>query len=77
MMAQLYLFEGMVDLPWDGRAPRSLTRSAKALFLKRERQKDERFFVDENQLDFFKTAARRPPQYGGAPSLWPLPREGK
>ena len=75
-MAQLYLFEGMVDLPWDGRSPRSLTRSAKALFFKRERQKNERFFVDVNQMDLFSRRQPGLPQYGGAPSLLPVPKEG-
>jgi len=74
---QLELDLGLVDLPWGGRSPRSLTRSAKALFLKRERQKDDRFFVDPDQLDLFREAKAGPPQYEGAPSLLPLPPRGR
>ncbi len=70
---QLHLFEDVDALPWYGRSPRSLTRASIALFLRREPQKDDRFFVDPNQVDMFLVAKKRPPQYGGAPSLLPLP----
>jgi len=70
---QLELGLGLVDLPWGGQSPRSLTRSAKALFLKRERQKEDRFFVDPDQMDLFRAAKAVPPEYQGAPSLLPLP----
>ena len=74
MMAQLDLWEGEVSrIPWSGRSPRSLTRAAKALFLKRERQKDDRFFVDLDQYDLFLAAIPGRPRYGGAPLLLPLP----
>jgi len=59
--------------PWDGQAPRSLTRGRKALFLRREPQKDDSFFVDPNQYDLFLAAIPGRRQYGGAPSLLPLP----
>jgi len=60
--------------PWEGRSPRGLTRASKALFLRREPQKDDRFFVDPDQYDLFRAAIPGRPQYGGAPSLLPLPR---
>ena len=62
----------VVALPWGGRSPRSLTRAAKALFFKRERQKNDRFFVDPDQYDLFRAAIPGRPQYGGAPTLLPL-----
>jgi len=65
---QLYLFEGMVDLPWDGRSPRSLTRSAKALFLRREPQKASDT-VDGEQLLIWPVSAKRAPRLRGAPLL--------
>ena len=72
---QLDLFEDVVALPWNGKSPRALTRAAKALFFKRERQKDERFFVDVDQFDLIRAAKKRPRRISaGAPSLLPLPR---
>jgi len=65
---QLYLFEGMVDLPWDGRSPRSLTRSAKALFLRREPQKASDV-VDGDQLPLWPADAKRALRLRGAPLL--------
>ncbi len=70
---QLDLWEGEVArLPWRGESPRALTRGAIALFLRREPQKDERFFVDPNQVDMFPVAIRGPRQYDGAPLLLPF-----
>jgi len=63
-------------VPWDGRSPRSLTRARLALFLRREPQKDERFFVDPCQRDLFRAAIQGPPRYGGAPLLLPFDQEG-
>ena len=63
---QLDLFEDVVDLPWYGRAPRSFTRSAVALFLRQEPQKDERFFVDPDQLDLWRRPKRPRKKYSGA-----------
>ena len=72
-MKQYDLFPGDLErLPWGGRSPRSLTKGAIALFLRREPQKDERFFVDENQGDLFGRPERGPPQYEGAPLLLPF-----
>jgi len=71
---QLSLDLGLADPPWGGQSPRALTRAAKALFLRREPQKDDRFFVDPDQYDMFPAAIRRRFRYGGAPSLLPLPR---
>jgi len=61
-------------LPWGGRSPRSLTltRCSKALFLRREPQKDDCFFVDPKQYDLFRAAIPGRFQYGGAPLLVPL-----
>ena len=74
-MAQLDLWEAeLVKLPWRGQSPRVLTRASKALFFRREPRKDDRFFVDPNQYDLFRAAIPGRPQYGGAPTLQPLPR---
>ena len=59
--------------PWDGRSPRDLTKIKKLLFLRREPQKDDRFFVDPGQYDLFRAAIRGRRRYGGAPTLFPLP----
>jgi len=72
---ELALNDERLVLPWRGQSPRDLTRARKALFLKRERQKDERFFVDPRQFDLFEDARKGPPRYEGAPSLIPLKYE--
>ncbi len=71
---ELGLGDLRVMIPWDGKSPRDLTRARIALFSKRERQKDDRFFVDSVQYDLFLAAIPGRLQYGGAPSLLPLPR---
>ena len=75
MKAQLdlELSDIRVRIPWSGESPRSLTRVQIALFLKRERQKDDCFFVDPDQLDLFLEATVGPLGYRGAPLLLPLP----
>ncbi len=73
-MAQLELWElEVARLPWRGQSPRVLTKGHLSLFLRREPQKDDRFFVDPNQYDLFLAAIPGRPLYGGAPSLLPLP----
>ena len=64
---------GLPRVPWEGKSPRALTRVNMSLFLRREPQKDDRFAVDPNQYDLFRAAIKGRPQYGGAPSLLPLP----
>ena len=59
--------------PWQGQSPRALTRGSKVLFLRREPQKADRFFVDPDQYDLFRAVRKGPHQYDGAPSLLPLP----
>ena len=57
--------------PWSGVSPRTLTKGYIPLFLRREPQKDDRFFVDPNQVDMWlpaKKAPRAPAR--GAPSIW-------
>ena len=77
-MALLDLWPAEVSrIPWWPEGPRVLTRSSKALFFRREPQKDDRFFVDPDQYDLFLAAIPGRPQYGGAPSLLPLPEEGR
>ena len=66
---QLDLFQDNLVLPWNGRSPRSLTRGRKALFLQRERQKNERFFVDTDQVILWTATKRAPWKYQGAPLL--------
>ena len=69
-MRQYDLFpEEVGRLPWGGRSPRGLTRGANLLYLRREPQKDERFFVDPEQTDLFPAAITGPLQYEGAPLL--------
>ena len=65
---QLDLWQAELDaLPWQGRSPRSLTRGGIALFLRRELEKDDRFFVDPNQADLFSSTTNAPRIYRGAP----------
>jgi len=66
---ELPLFAGE---PWAGRSPRVLTKGYIPLFLRRKPQKDERFFVDPEQLDLFRAAKRGPRRSAGAPLLIPL-----
>ena len=74
--SQLDLFEAELSrLPWRGQSPRALTRVQKGLFSRREPQKNERFFVDQNQIDMFPAAITGPPwKYRGAPLLVSLDR---
>ncbi len=58
--------------PWSGVSPRTLTRARMALFLRREPQKDDCFFVDPNQLRFAFAEEKAPWEYQGAPSLLPF-----
>ncbi len=68
--SQLDLWQVELDaLPWQGQSPRVLTKGFVPLFLRREPQKDERFFVDPDQLDLWPTAKRAPWKYQGAPLL--------
>ena len=69
MAIQMDLFVDVEALPWYGRSPRSLTRASLALFLRREPQKDERFFVDPDQLSFGWPVKKAPWKYQGAPLL--------
>ena len=68
-------FEELRALPWQGLSARVLTRSHKALFLRREPQKDDRFFVDPDQLSLFPAAKKRRMSVS-APSLLSLPKIG-
>ena len=73
---QLDLWESEVArLPWRGQSPRVLTRGFKALFLRREPQKDERFFADPRQLSLTLVAERAPLILSGAPLLLEPGRE--
>jgi len=74
---ELGLDDVRLKIPWGGRSPRDLTRAGIALFLKRERQKDDRFFVDPDQVEFELAGKKGPPRYEGASLLIPLPtKEG-
>ena len=71
-MEDQYSLDLRVLGPWGGQSPRALTRAAKALFLRREPQKDDSFFVDPNQYDLFLAVIPGRFRYGGAPLLVPL-----
>ena len=73
---QLDLFQVELDgLPWAGQSPRVLTSAYKRFILKPEAQKRERFVIDLCQLNMFQEATTGAPhQYGGSPSLLPLPK---
>jgi len=67
---QLDLWQAELDaLPWQGQSPRALTKARIAVFLRREPQKDDRFFVDPNQIDLWLPAKKAPRKYRGAPLL--------
>jgi len=59
-------------LPWGGQSPRVLTAAYARFTLKAQAAKDERFFVDPDQGDFFDEVPNGPPAYGGASLLLPL-----
>ena len=66
---ELSLDDVRLKIPWGGRRPRDLTRSANGLFLSRRAQKSVSDSVNVDQYDLFKKAA---PRYSGAPLLYPL-----
>ncbi len=74
---QLDLWEAeRAALPWGGQSPRrltavrqGLTKVSISLFLSREAQKDDRFFVDPRQVDMWLPAKKAPWEYQGAPLL--------
>jgi len=72
---ELELGDVRVRIPWGGQRPRDLTRVGLSLFLERERQKDERFFVDPDQAEFWPAGQKAPRIYRGAPLLLPM-KEG-
>ena len=73
MSAQLDLWQAVLDAqPWQGKSPRELTRGYKALFLRREPQKDDRFLVGSFQHDLFHAAKEGSRRYAGAPLLFPF-----
>ena len=55
--------------PWDGYAPRALTKGYLALFSRREPQEDERFFTDPDQFELFPAASKGPSASPRAPLL--------
>ncbi len=56
-------------IPWGGTYSRVLTRGSRLVFLRREPQKDDRYFVDPNQVDMWLPAEKAPWVYQGAPLL--------
>ncbi len=62
-------------VPWDGLAPRALTRGYEWAIFKRGRQKSASDFVtDERQLELWPASLTRPRwEYTGAPLLVDLP----
>jgi len=62
--------EGAVQVPWQGRSPRGLTRVALGVILKAQAGKSMSDFVsDENQYDLWVSIKRLPWVYQGAPLL--------
>jgi len=73
---RLPLFPGE---PWDGQVPRALTRVHLGLILQPGGVKDERFFLDPDQLSLFtsRKRRRRPSEVSlAAETLLPLPLIG-
>ena len=69
-LGQFDLFPEEVErLPWGGQSPRALTRINSGLFLRREPQKDDRFFVDSDQIEIWPSTINAPWIYQGAPLL--------
>ena len=67
---QLDLWQEELDAsPWGGRSPRSLTRVALGFIFEARAAKDERFFVDPDQLRFSFLGDKAPWKYQGAPLL--------
>jgi len=76
MAIQLNFFYDVTLVPWGGASPRSLTKARKALFLRREPQKDARQREHPDQIDMFRRRQRKAPLVlRGAPLLFE--REGK
>ena len=72
---QLDLWQTELDAqPWGGRSPRALTSVAKSFIFQARAPKDERFFVDPEQLVLIdEPQPMASPIWGGSPSLLPLP----
>ncbi len=74
---ELDLFPGV---PWQGHAPRALTRVKSGLFLRQE-PPSHGVYLDPAQLDFWRgrskaTMKKRPPREEGASLLLPLKSRG-
>ncbi len=59
-------------IPWAGRSPRGLTRSASLFIFEPSGKKKRERIRDPSQLELFARAVEGPPVYGGAPSLLPF-----
>jgi len=77
MTAQLDLWQGELDAqPWGGQSLRALTRVANSFIFKAKPPKDERFFIDPEQLELFVIDTKVSPRiWGGTPSLLPLSKQ--
>jgi len=60
----LLLGDVRLQIPWDGRPPRDLTRARKALFLRRKAQKSVSEFEDSEQYDLFETLDEKAYSHG-------------
>ena len=71
----LELLDRRINVPWEGRSPRGLTRGANLVILKAQaasRMTEAKF---GDQIEMWPTEQKPAPHvWGGGPSLLPLPR---
>ena len=67
---ELDLNDVRVNVPWNGRSPRELTKVRMSLFLRQAPQKSVSEFVSADQIEFWPERQKRPRRSsGGAPLL--------
>jgi len=68
---ELALFKGV---PWNGVAPRALTRAGSGFILKPSGEEARAIFIDKDQLELWPAKRKRPARAPSAFTLLPLPR---
>ncbi len=69
---ELSLGDVRLKIPWEGRSPRDLTRSAMALYSSHGAEKSVSDFDRFGQLEIWPAGKKAGPQYLGAPLLLSL-----